>query len=188
MRRLATIKVWAAALGLALCGALPAAAQLAQNSDAPVDLTADELEVINAQCLAVWRGSAEALQADTRLRADVLKIFSTPGAAKPGATGPSCGAVQRMEAQGNVYYVTPQQRVRGDAATYQADSETIVMTGDVVAAQGKNVLRGKRMVIHVKTGEAQMQTDVKGRNMPGRVRGVFYPKDKQTTDKQATSR
>jgi len=168
-----------AALILALL-ATPAAAQIAQNSDAPVDLTADELEVVNAQCLAIWRGAAEALQDTSRLRADVLKIYNRQGATgKSGTTGSNCGGVQKIEAQGNVYYVTPQQRVRGDVATYDKVSDTIVMTGDVVAVQGKNVLRGERMTIHVKSGEAQMQTNARGRNTPGRVRGVFYPNDKQ---------
>jgi lipopolysaccharide export system protein LptA len=171
----------AAAIAVGLAAASPAAAQLvrgANNSNAPIDLTADELEVTNAQCLAVWRGSAEALQADARLRADVLKIYNRMGPAKPGGAGPSCGAVDKIEALGNVYYVTPQQRIRGDNATYDKASDLMVVTGDVVAVQGKNVLRGARMEIHVKTGEAQMQTDVKGRNKPGRVRGVFYPDDK----------
>jgi len=177
----ATLKRWAAlALVTAALAAGPATAQIARNSDAPVDMTADELEVVNAQCLAIWRGSAEALQDNSRLRADVLKIYSKPGT-KPrqDAIDRNCGPLDRMEAQGNVYYVTPQQRVRGDAGVYDAASDTITMTGDVVAAQGKNVLRGERMVINVSTGEAQMQTSQKGRNQPGRVRGVFYPKDKQ---------
>jgi len=177
--RFATIAGCSSALALGLLSAAPAQAQLSRDSSAPVDLTADQLEVANAQCMATWRGSAEALQADARLRADVLKIYNQVGAARPQASGPSCGAVKKMEAEGNVYYVTPQQRVRGDAAVYDAATETIVMTGDVVAAQGRNVLRGERMVIHVKTGEAQMQTNVKGRNKPGRVRGVFYPNDQQ---------
>jgi lipopolysaccharide export system protein LptA len=173
-------KTAGAALGLALLCAGPAAAQLAPNSNAPVDLTADELEVVNAECLAIWRGSAEALQDTARLRADTLRIYNQKGAAKAGAAGPNCGEVERMDAQGNVYYVTPQQRVRGDNALYQAASETITFTGDVVAVQGKNVLRGGRLVVNVKTGAAQMQTSAKGRNSPGRVRGVFYPNEQQT--------
>ena len=68
-------------LGLA---AAPAQAQLASGSNAPVDITADELEVVNADCLAIWRGSAEALQDGSRLRADVLRIRYAPGRA--GAT------------------------------------------------------------------------------------------------------
>lgn len=178
MTRLAMRTRTAAVLMLALAAA-PAAAQIAQNSDAPVDLTADELEVVNDQCLAIWRGSAEALQDTSRLRADVLRIYNRQTPGKTGSTGANCGGLARMEAQGNVYYVTPKQRVRSDAATYEKDTETIVMTGDVVAVQGKDVLRGERMVINVKTGNAQMQTSVRGRNTPGRVRGVFYPSDKK---------
>lgn len=174
-------KRWtAAALALALAAGTPALAQIAQNSNAPVDMTADELEVVNTQCLAIWRGSAEALQDTARLRADVLRIYNKAvSSARPGATGSNCGPLDRMEAQGSVYYVTPQQRVRGDAAVYSAAADTITFTGDVVAIQGKNVLRGERLVIQVSTGAAQMQTSVKGRNKPGRVRGVFYPNEQQ---------
>lgn len=166
----------AAALAVVLAAAAPAFAQIAQNSRAPVDMTADELEVVNAQCLAIWRGSAEALQDNARLRADVLKIYNkTQSSPRPGAAGGGCGVLDRMEAIGSVYYVTPSQRVRGDQAVYNADADTITFTGDVVAAQGKNVLRGERLVIQVSTGAARMETSVKGRNKPGRVRGVLYP-------------
>lgn len=166
--------VLAAATALAAC-ASPAWAQLARNSDAPVDMTADELEVQNAQCVSIWRGQAEALQDDARLRADVLRtFFQVQGGG--GANGPACGQLNRIEAQGNVYYVTPQQRIRGDAAVYEAGGETITVTGDVVAALGKNVLRGQRLVVNVRTGQSQMFTAAKGRTSPARVRGVFYPK------------
>ena len=161
----------------ALLAAAPASAQLSQNSDAPVDITADELEVFNTECRAVWRGNAEALQDTSRLRADVLTIVNQPGPARPGAAaGSNCGALARMEAQGSVYYVTPEQRVRGSAGVYDASSETITITGDVIAVQGQNVLRGERMVINSRTGQGNMQGVATGRNAQGRVRGVFYPK------------
>jgi lipopolysaccharide export system protein LptA len=177
MRMTSLLPIPAGLAALALLSAAPAMAQLAQNSDAPVDITADELEVFNTECQAVWRGNAEALQDTSRLRADVLKIFNKPGVTKPGAAaGSNCGALDRLEADGSVYYVTPQQRVRGDAAVYNATGETITMTGNVVAIQGQNVLRGTRMVINTRTGQGQMQGQATGRNAQGRVRGVFYPK------------
>jgi lipopolysaccharide export system protein LptA len=161
---------------LALAAAQPAAAQLSPHSDGLIDVAADELEVNNTECTSVWRGNAEALQDDARLRANVLTTHSKP---KPKTTGGAatsgCGAVERMEAQGSVYYVTPGQRVRGDRAVYDAGSETITITGDVVAIQGQNVLRGSRMVINTKTGQGQVQGVAAGRNKTGRVRGVFYP-------------
>lgn len=186
MKTLATIAPFAAASALGLLAAAPAAAQLAQSSDAPVDITADAVEVVTSQCVSIWSGSAEALQDRTRLRADVLKTISAKGPARPGGQA-SCGAVSRIEATGNVYYVTPQQRVRGDAAVYNVEADTIVITGDVVAAQGENVMRGRRLTINVSTGDAQMQSNVTGRGAQGRPRAVIYP-NRQPADQQAAAR
>jgi lipopolysaccharide export system protein LptA len=178
MKRLAAfVTLSALALPLALGGAGAAFAQIAPASHGPVDVTADQLEVKNDQCLASWRGDAEALQDTSRLRANVLNIYNQV-LAKGGATtaGPrSCGPLLRMEADGDVYYVTPTQVVKGDHAVYTADSKTIVMTGDVVATQGQNVIAGTRLVINSDTGQATMVSDVTGRGRPGRVRAVFYP-------------
>jgi lipopolysaccharide export system protein LptA len=172
-----------AAVAMAL-GAGPAAAQLSQSSDAPVDITADALEVVNNQCMSIWSGSAEALQDRTRLRADVIKTFSKKAPGKPGATG-ACGTLDRMEAIGNVYYVTPQQKVRGNNANYDVTAERIIITGDVVAVSGQNVIRGDRLVVNVATGDAQMESGAKG---PGkaRPRAVIYPN--QQADQPAARR
>ena len=161
----------------ALLAAQPAAAQLAANSNAPVDITADELEVVQGQCSSVWKGSAEALQDTSRLRADVLRAFFVP---KPKSSAPApagaasssaCGDLLRMEAEGSVYYVTPDQRVRSNRAVYEANTDTITMTGDVVAVQGQNVLRGDRMVFNTKSGQGQVMGGGKGGK--SRPRGVF---------------
>ncbi len=170
-----------AAAAAALIAAGSAQAQIATNSKAPVDITADELETQNAQCQATWRGNAEALQDTTRLRADVLRIFNKRGAPKPGTPGQgaACGDLDRLEAEGSVYYVTPQQKIRANSAVYEAGSTTITMIGDVVAVQGQNVLRGDRMVVNTLTGQGQMQGGEKGgKNRP---RGVFYPSQANTT-------
>jgi lipopolysaccharide export system protein LptA len=165
----------------ALSGRMDARAQIAPGGKGPVDVTADQLAVQQQQCLAVWSGSAEALQATSRLRADVLKIYNKVEAGKPApgtpGSGQKCGALDRMEADGSVYYVTPDQVVKGDHAVYTAADTTIVMTGaEVIAAQGKNVITGTRLVINTDTGQANMQTDVSGRGKKGRVSGVFFPK------------
>jgi len=168
----------------ALFAAQPATAQLATNSNAPVDITADELEVVQGQCTSVWKGSAEALQDTSRLRADILRAFfvpkpkaSTPKpapAAGDAASSSACGDLLRMEAEGSVYYVTPDQRVRSNRAVYEANTDTITMTGDVVAVQGQNVLRGDKMVFNTNTGQGQVMGGGKGSK--SRPRGVFYPK------------
>ncbi len=179
------MKTWrAAAAGAALAGSLGlgAQAQISPSSNGPIDITADNGTLVNSTCEATWSGSAEALQGNSRLRANVIKAFlkkKAPGAAAQGAAGaanPSdCGATERIEADGNVFYVTPDQVARGDHAVYTADADQIVMTGNVIVVQGKNVVRGDRMTIHVATREVTIDSTAQGRGAPGRVRGVFYP-------------
>ncbi|MBV9510889.1 MAG: organic solvent tolerance protein OstA [Caulobacteraceae bacterium] len=161
-----------------LCLAAPhaALAQLAPSSNAPVDVTADQLEVQNQKCLAVWSGDAEALQATSRLRANVINIYNKALPSRAGQQpGQNCGQLDRMEADGAVYYVTPNQIVKGDHAVYSADDKTIVITGDVVVAQGRNVSSATRLVINTDTGVADMASNVTGRGKSGRVRAVLYP-------------
>jgi lipopolysaccharide export system protein LptA len=175
------------ALSLAVGMGAPAVAQLAPASNAPIDVTGDQLEVQNQQCLAIYRGNVEALQATSRLRTDVLDLYAKPGdpgqagagAAATGGVSTKCGALERMEAHGSVYYVTPSEVVKGDDAVYLADAKTITITGDVVVSQGKNVVVGRRLVINTDTEQATMESDVTGAGKPGRVRSVLYPNSTQ---------
>ena len=159
---------------LTLFGAGLATAQLAPSSNAPVDVTADQLEVQNQKCLAVWSGDAEALQATSRLRANTINIYNKTLPSRTGdQPGRNCGQLDRMEADGQVYYVTPDQVVKGDHAVYSAGDKTITVTGDVVVSQGCNVSAGSRLVINTESGVATMASNVTGRGKTGRVRAVL---------------
>jgi lipopolysaccharide export system protein LptA len=187
------MKAWRAiALGLALgAGAAPwgAQAQISGSSNGPMDISADNGTFDNDACESTWSGSAEVLQGTTRLRASTIHAFlkkkpggsggaaapaSQPSVGLPGGGQSNCGATQRIEAVGDVFYVTPDQVARGDRAVYTADDGQIVMTGNVIVVQGKNVIHGDRLVIQVSTHQAQMESDAKGRGTPGRVRAVLY--------------
>jgi len=175
--------------GLALAGfvlaAADARAQLASGKG-PIDVTADQLEMIDAQHLAIWRGNVQALQDGNRLVSDVLNVyFSGKSGAKPappaapapstaGGVGADWGDVQRLVAEGHVFYVSSNQTARGEHAVYEAAPDIITMTGDVVLVQGKNVTKGDKLVIDVKTNHAVLSSTAQGRNRPERVRGVFY--------------
>lgn len=146
------------------------------SGNAPIDISADELEVLDAESRAVWRGNVEAVQGNNRLRAPVLNIFySRSGAGGQPVPGAGGGQISRMEAEGPVYYVTPDQNARGDRAVYEAGSNTVVMTGNVVLVQGRNVVQGDRLTIDTLTNKATLVSNSTGRAQPGRVRGVFYP-------------
>ena len=105
------------------------------------------------------RGRAELTQGDNRIRADRVEGVVTDG------------VLSRVEATGNVYFVTPDQTIRGDRATYTPANDTIVLSGDVILTQGGNVMTGARLTYNTRTEAAEM--DGGGQN--GRVQGVFYP-------------
>jgi lipopolysaccharide export system protein LptA len=173
-----TVRAALIASGLAATFALtcgPAAhAQLDTRSTAPIDTTADEMEVVNSKCLVIFRGAAEAMQGKSRLRAHTISVYSRPKGASANGQ-PNCGGTDRIEADGEVYFVTPEQNARGDHATYSAAADQIVMTGNVIVVQGNNVARGDRLTIQVSTKAAKLESNVHGRGQSHRVRGVFYP-------------
>lgn len=144
------------------------------GGNGPIDISADQLEVIDAENRAVWKGNVEAIQGANRMRAPVLNVVFAKSASGDGAPGAGWGAIQRMDAEGPVYYVTPQQNARSDRATYEAASNTLVMTGNVVLVQDKNVVQGDRLTIDTVTNHATLVSNNQGR-AGTRVRGVFYP-------------
>lgn len=109
------------------------------------------------------RGRAEVIQGENRLRANSIEIAQS-GGSTTGAT-----------AAGDVYYITPNESIRGDRAVYSVSAATVTMTGDVVLTQGRNVLTGGRLVYNIETGEAQMAGAPRGGAAGNRIQGVFYP-------------
>jgi lipopolysaccharide export system protein LptA len=116
----------------------------------------------------------------------------TPAPAKPAAASAATpaddtvGNIKQMIAEGHAFYVTQNETARGERMVYDAEPDTITLTGGVVVVQGKNVLRGDKMVIDRKSGQTTMVSDATGRNTPGRVRGVFY-NDNQNQNAPATN-
>jgi lipopolysaccharide export system protein LptA len=104
------------------------------------------------------RGRAEVTQGSNRLRAEAIRGFTANG------------DLTRIEATGSVYFVTPDQSMKGDRAVYTLNDGNVVVTGDVILTQGKSVLTGNRLVYNVRTETARIEG---GAN--GRVQGVFYP-------------
>jgi lipopolysaccharide export system protein LptA len=169
--------LWAAfgAVGLILSAvgiAPPAQAQLS-SSGGPVAYSADGLEYFDDQRKLILTGKVEVAQNDATLRADKLTLFFAPTSSAPAAApgqGFASNDIQRILAEGNVYYIRPEQTAHGAQAVYEAGADTITFTGNVVVASDENVIRGETMVLQVGT----RRTTVKPGGSPGeRVRGVF---------------
>lgn len=147
-------------LAVLVLAAVPAngGAQTAAVSGQAVAISADGGEY-TPEGFAL-RGRAEVIQGENRLRANSINGFVT------------AGDLNRVEAFGDVYFVTPDQTMRGDRAVYTLANEEVVVTGDVILTQGQNVLTGGRLVYNTRTETARIEGASNGR-----IRGVFYPQN-----------
>ena len=48
------------------------------------------------------------------------------------------------------------QNASGDLGVYDMKTKTVTLTGNVVVSQGKNVVRGERVVVNTETGDARV--------------------------------
>jgi lipopolysaccharide export system protein LptA len=85
--------------------------------------------------------------------------------ATPGPGGAS--SIKRLEAKGNVVVTQKDQVVTGETAVFDTKTNLVTMLGGVVLTQGKNVLRGDRLLVDMTTGVSRVESD------SGRVQGLF---------------
>ena len=189
MRRLAIALIVCAGAGSSALAQAPAAPAPAAggtsvfSNNQPIDVSSDSQERIDPQHLR-FTGKVEMIQGQDRLRSPMVDLFYPPRGqtAGPGAgagdhaatSGGTLGKIERAEAEGPVYYITPTQSAKGDHGTYIAADDSITLTGHVTLTQGQSVSTGDKVVLHQKTGQAVL-TAAPGGMDGGRVRGVFYP-------------
>ncbi len=135
-----------------------AQAQFAPDNRAPIDLEADD--IVNQAGITILSGQVDVRQGDVRILSDKMKIYSGGNA----STGTDIGNISKIEAEGNFYYITPDQEVRGTRGLYERKRDSFVVTGDVILLQGPdNVVTGDRLVYNLTSREAQVTSLCKGR-------------------------
>lgn len=165
-----------AMFGGALATAAPLVAQaLARhNTNAPVDVEADRIEVQDRADRAIFAGNVNVTQGDLKLNAARLTV------AYADRSGGGGIQIQRLDAAGGVTVRSPSETARGEFAIYDLNRRQITMLGGVVLEQGPNTVRGGRLVIDLDSGRAVVDgaaaasapgTTTTGRG--GRVTGRF---------------
>jgi lipopolysaccharide export system protein LptA len=140
-------------------GASVAFGGLKQDTSLPVEVTADQLAVNQADGTATFTGNVLIGQGGMRISAGkVLVRYTTDG------TG-----ISRLDATGGVTLTNASDAAEAREAVYTIDSGQVVMSGDVMLTQGVNALSGQKLVIDLKAGTGVME---------GRVQTVFQPGNK----------
>jgi len=157
-------------------GNVPNAVQgFSKNRNQPIQIEASSLEVQDKTKVATFRGNVHVRQGDTELRCAVLVVYyeeDAPGATSGSRSGPAAAEpqrIKRLEARGKVVVSQREQTATGDMGLFDMRKNTITLSGNVVVNQGRNVLRGDRLVVDMTTAVSHMVSD------RGRVQGLFQP-------------
>ncbi len=180
---LAVITAGSAYAQSAVTGVPNAMQGFSQNRDQPIQIEAASLEMRDKKKEATFAGNVKVVQGDTTMTSKSLVVFydSSPApvpaanskaaksapmqSATPGPGGSS--SIRRLEARGSVVVTQKDQVVTGETAVFDTKTNMITMLGGIVLTQGKNVLRGDRLMVDMATGVSRVESD------SGRVQGLF---------------
>ncbi len=168
---MALLKAAGMGLALGLVMGVPAYAQISSEGG-PIYINSERTESLERERKVLLVGNVDIRQGTARLRADTVTILFT-GEAAPGAStqgvGASFGQVQSIVAEGNVYYVTPELKAKGDRGIYELANDTITMTGNVALMRDRDVAEGQRLRMEI----GHRRTTLEGGG--GRTRMVIDP-------------
>ncbi|NLH80464.1 MAG: lipopolysaccharide transport periplasmic protein LptA [Phyllobacteriaceae bacterium] len=126
------------------------------NGKEPIQIEADSLEVLDKDRNAVFTGNVHVLQKDTVLKTQRLRVFYAGNGAADLAQAGGSQSIRRFEAEGKVLISQKDQTVTGEKGWFDMTTQTAQITGNVVLTQGKNVARGDRLSIDLKSGQYKL--------------------------------
>ena len=162
----------------------PTSALKGHNTNAPVDVTSERIEVQERADRALFTGNVHVTQGDMTLDTPRLTVAYSNNAATPGSTNVQ---INRLDAAGGVVVRDPSETAKGDFGVYDLDRKLITLIGNVQLTRDNNQVNGARLVIDLNSGRAVIDGGPPGVNSSGgRVSGHFtVPQNQQqSTQKQ----
>ena len=158
MRRIPSL-----ALLVTLTAALPVVSQTVPfggtpaDTNAPVEVSADNMVVNQASGQAELTGKVLIAQGDMRLAADKVVV---------NYDSQDRSRISSLDATGNVTLVQAGDAAESEHAVYEVATGLVTLTGDVLVTQGENVMSGDKIVVNLTDNTAQAT---------GRVRTILQP-------------
>jgi lipopolysaccharide export system protein LptA len=143
----------------------PVSALKGHNSNAPIDVSADRIEVQDRADRALFVGNVHVTQAELTLDTARLTVaYSSAGSIQ----------IQRLDASGGVVVKSPSETARGDFGVYDLDRKLITLVGGVQLERSGSQVMGSRLVIDLNSGRAVIDGGPAGvEQRGGRVTGHF---------------
>ena len=149
----------------------PVSALKGHNSNAPVDVSSDRIEVQDRADRALFSGNVVAKQEDLTLTTERLTVaYSSSGGIQ----------IDRLDAAGGVVVRSPSETARGDFGVYDLNRKLITLIGNVQLQRQGNEVRGNRLTLDLNTGRAVIDGGPPGVGQNGgRVTGHFTVPQRQ---------
>lgn len=185
---------------------LPNAFQgFSRDTDQPVTIEADSLEIHDKDRYAVFLGNVVVKQGDSVMRSRELKVHyegsmrgsqkgaggekdqkaaadSAKSRAGQTVTNDPAQSIRMIEATGGVIVTNKDQKATGDKGVFDMRTNLATISGNVVISQGPNVMRAEKLVVDMKTGFSRMEAGTKDGKQ--RVQGLFVPSSVDTKKPQ----
>ena len=153
------------------------------TSKEPIEIVANRMDAYNDKKMVIFSGNAVATQGDREIKSDRLILYYKKQAGKKEATGVKAmegtGDLEKIEAKGHVVVTQKERVATGDEAVYYQDSGQIIMTGNATLRDGKNTIKGDKVIVFVNENRGVVESKDKKR-----VKAVIYPQEKSEEKKQ----
>lgn len=146
-------------------GLMAASSLAAEKISTPVEVEANEMEIIDADKQAIFRGKVNAVRGSQNIQSDVMTVFYAD-VKQPDGTSKS--QASKLDATGNVIITTSKQVITGEWAKMDILDNTLQVGGRVKLTEGKTTLQGEKLTVDLSTERTFMTG--------GRVKGSFVPK------------
>ncbi len=144
---------------------VPQAKAQTATSNGAVDIEASEMEILETDKRAIFRGDVVAKRPSDTIRCAEMVVYYVD---VKQADGTSNTEVDKLDCKSAVTITTATQTITGDLAVFQLRKDLLDVTGNVKVVQGKTVIRGPHLTVDLKTKRTKMTG--------GRVTGKFVPK------------
>ena len=142
------------------------------DTNQPIEITADSLEVKQDENIAIFRGNVDAKQGEMHLHADQLTVHYRGGEGSEAGVN----SISRIDAVGSVFITSSRETAQGNVGVYDVENNLVTLTENVVLTRGENVIRGNRLVLNLTTGQSRVDGGIGTTGTGGRVRSLFVPK------------
>ncbi|MFK5926522.1 MAG: lipopolysaccharide transport periplasmic protein LptA [Desulfuromusa sp.] len=139
-------------------------AALKLDRNQPIEITAQQLEVLQQQRQSIFTGEVVAKQGEMTLYAEKLLVFFQKDQ----------NQVERLEAIGKVRVIQLDRVATAEKAVFYQAEETLVLIGNAEVTQGKNTISGDEITLYLKENRTLIKSSGKSR-----VKAIIVPEKKQ---------